>query len=61
LSDEADVIYKVTDEYAPECERGILWNDPEIGVRWPVTRPIVSAKDARLPLLKYADNDFEME
>jgi dTDP-4-dehydrorhamnose 3,5-epimerase len=61
LSDEADVIYKVTDEYAPECERGILWNDPEIGIQWPVTQPIVSAKDARLPLLKHADNDFEME
>ena len=58
LSDEADVIYKVTDEYAPECERGIVWNDPDLGIRWPVAQPIVSPKDARLPLLRDADRDF---
>jgi dTDP-4-dehydrorhamnose 3,5-epimerase len=59
LSDEADVVYKVTDEYAPECERGIVWNDPEIGIQWPVAQPIVSTKDAVLPLLKDADFNFE--
>jgi dTDP-4-dehydrorhamnose 3,5-epimerase len=58
LSDEADVIYKVTDEYAPDCERGILWNDPAIGIQWPVAQPFVSPRDARLPLLQDAEADF---
>lgn len=61
LSEEADVVYKVTDEYAPALDRGILWNDPEIGIDWPTTEPSVSAKDARLPLLRDADHDFVME
>lgn len=60
LSEEADVIYKVTDsEYAPECDRGLRWNDPDIGIQWPLAQPILSPKDARLPLLKETDRDFE--
>ena len=58
LSDEADVVYKVTAEYSPELDRGILWSDPELGIRWPVHAPIVSPKDAQLPLLKEADHNF---
>jgi dTDP-4-dehydrorhamnose 3,5-epimerase len=58
LSDEADVVYKVTAEYAPEHDRGIIWNDPEIDIRWPVQNPTVSSKDAKLPSLKSSDNDF---
>ena len=58
MSDTADVIYKVTQEYSPDLERGILWNDPQVGIRWPVNDPLVSVKDAELPLLKEADNDF---
>jgi len=58
LSDVADVVYKVTAEYAPQFDRGILWSDPEIGIHWPVQDPILSPKDARLPLLSEADNDF---
>jgi dTDP-4-dehydrorhamnose 3,5-epimerase len=58
LSDEADVVYKVTEEYARELDRGVLWNDPEIAIRWPLSEPILSAKDARLPLLREADNNF---
>ncbi len=60
LSEEADVVYKVTEEYAPECDRGIIWNDPDIGIQWPITEPILSPKDARLPFLKEADNNFEV-
>lgn len=46
LSDYADVLYKSSDFYAPEYERSILWNDPEIGIEWPLTgEPILSAKD----------------
>jgi len=61
LSDEADVVYKVTAEYAPEFERGIIWNDPEIGIQWPIENPLLSAKDARLPFLRDADNNFVYE
>lgn len=47
LSEFAEVLYKTTDYYAPEHERCVLWNDPDIGVDWPLTGvPIVSDKDA---------------
>ncbi|MFQ5873656.1 MAG: dTDP-4-dehydrorhamnose 3,5-epimerase [Dehalococcoidia bacterium] len=59
ISDEADVVYQVTGaEYAPEMERGIIWNDPQIGIQWPIEKPVLSTKDASLPPLKDADNDF---
>lgn len=61
LSEEADVLYKATEEYAPELDRGIIWNDPDIGIRWPTAEPILSAKDAQLPPLKDTDNDFVYE
>jgi dTDP-4-dehydrorhamnose 3,5-epimerase len=57
-SQEADVVYKVTEEYAPEMDRGIVWNDPELGISWPSGNHILSEKDARLPLLKDADINF---
>lgn len=60
LSQETDVLYMITGEYARELERGIVWNDPEIGVQWPITDPVLSARDAQLPLLKDADNNFEI-
>jgi dTDP-4-dehydrorhamnose 3,5-epimerase len=47
LSDSADFLYKATDYYAPEFERTILWNDPDLGIEWPlVGEPILSSKDA---------------
>ena len=61
LSEEADVLYKVTAEYAPEFERGIRWNDPDLGIPWPVERPLISEKDARLPVLRDADHNFVYE
>ena len=45
LSDSADFFYKCTEVYSPETERTILWNDPAIGIRWPVSEPILSGKD----------------
>jgi len=58
LSEVASVLYKVTHEYEPQLDRGIIWNDPEVGIQWPVTNPIISAKDAQLPTLDKADNNF---
>jgi dTDP-4-dehydrorhamnose 3,5-epimerase-like enzyme len=51
-------LYKVTEEYVPELDRGITWNDPKIGIYWPVEEPIISPKDVRLPGLDMADHDF---
>jgi len=58
LSDEADVLYKVNQEYSPEHERGIIWNDPDVNIQWPLENPIVKEIDAKQPLLKNADNNF---
>jgi dTDP-4-dehydrorhamnose 3,5-epimerase len=47
LSETADFLYKATEYYAPKSERTILWNDPDIGIEWPLAgEPILSAKDA---------------
>jgi dTDP-4-dehydrorhamnose 3,5-epimerase len=56
LSDRADVLYKTTDYYAPQLERGVAWNDPQIGVVWPDPGCplIVSDRDRRNPALKDA-------
>jgi dTDP-4-dehydrorhamnose 3,5-epimerase len=58
-TDEASLLYMVTAEFAPEAERGVLWNDPTVGVDWPVNNPILSERDQRWPVLKSADNNFE--
>ena len=61
LSEVAEVVYKATEEYSPEHDAGILWNDPEIGIRWPIEQPILSDKDAKLPPLRGVGNDFVYE
>ncbi len=58
LSDLADVMYKLTQEYSPSHEGGIVWNDPDIGIVSPVTHPTVSARDAAFPRLRDADPAF---
>lgn len=57
LSDSADFLYKATDYYAPEHERSLLWNDPAIGIDWPLNGmvPSLAAKDAAGMLLKDAE------
>jgi dTDP-4-dehydrorhamnose 3,5-epimerase len=48
VSDAAEVIYKTTDYYAPEHERTLLWNDPALGIRWPLAgAPVLADKDKR--------------
>jgi len=56
LSDSADFLYKTTAYYAPQWDRGIRWDDPQIGVQWPLAlAPTLSGKDQVLPLLRDAD------
>lgn len=52
LSDVADVIYKCTTLYDPASDRGIAWNDPRIGIEWPLSDLIISAKDSRYANLR---------
>ena len=52
LSETADLIYKCTTLYEPTQDRCLLWNDPDIGVKWPIDTPLISQKDERGLLLK---------
>lgn len=54
LSDECEIMYKCSDVYNREGEGGIIWNDPTIGIDWPISEPILSDKDAALPTLDKA-------
>jgi dTDP-4-dehydrorhamnose 3,5-epimerase len=59
LTEDVEVQYKVDKLYDPECDRGIIWNDPQIGIEWPLNiNPILSSKDEKAPLLKDAENNF---
>ncbi|MBR2230632.1 MAG: dTDP-4-dehydrorhamnose 3,5-epimerase [Prevotella sp.] len=57
LSDEAIFTYKVDSPYAPQCEAGIRWNDPDVGIEWPIdpAQVLTSEKDLKQPLLKDAE------
>jgi dTDP-4-dehydrorhamnose 3,5-epimerase len=57
LSDEAVFTYKVDNPYAPQAEAGICWNDPAIGIDWPIDPKdvLTSEKDMKQPLLKDAE------
>ena len=52
LTDDVEVQYKADNYYAPECDGNIRWNDPDIGVAWPIEPVILSEKDQKAPLLK---------
>ncbi len=47
LTAGSEVVYKVDSPYNPQAESGLLWNDPDLAISWPVTRPILSEKDAK--------------
>lgn len=55
LSNDADVLIKSTTLFAPEFERGVIWNDPSIGIAWPLADPQLSERDAGLPRLQDVD------
>lgn len=59
LTNNVEVQYKVDEYYAPECDRCIRFDDPEIGVDWMIESPILSDKDLKAPLLKESDSDFQ--
>jgi len=56
LTEDVHLLYKCTNEYDPRADAGIHWNDPQLAIPWPLSdHPIVSAKDAVLPLLKQTE------
>ena len=63
LTDDCEVQYKCTDLYVPDCDGGIRWDDPTIGIDWPLegATPTLSAKDAVAPLLDGFDSPFVWE
>lgn len=61
LEDDTIFTYKVTNPYNKESDRGVLWNDPALGIAWPEMGAIVSSKDAALPLLAESPQEFVFE
>jgi dTDP-4-dehydrorhamnose 3,5-epimerase len=53
-SESADFLYKCTELYAPELERGVAWDDPDLAIAWPTREPMLSKRDAAAPRLKDA-------
>lgn len=51
LTDNCEVFYQMSEFYQPELARGLRWNDPQVGIRWPLANPILSERDRNLPLL----------
>ncbi len=61
MSETADVLYKCSDLYAPDDDRGLFWADPTIGIDWPVQTPFLSKKDSQNPKLAHIpEGDFPM-
>ena len=58
LTDATEVAYKVTSEFSALHDRSVRWNDPTIGIKWPIANPILSIKDQNAPLLSQVDNKF---
>ncbi len=63
LQPNTEVVYKLTDHYAPECERGLAWNDPDLAIDWPVdpANAVLSEKDQQHPFLSELPEYFSFE
>jgi dTDP-4-dehydrorhamnose 3,5-epimerase len=59
LVPNTEVLYKVDSLYSPEYDRGIAWDDPQLGIDWPTATPILSDKDTKHPCLQEAELNFE--
>jgi dTDP-4-dehydrorhamnose 3,5-epimerase len=61
LTDTTEVLYKASDEYAPETEGGLIWTDPALGIAWPVpaAEATVNPRDSRWPALAAFESPFE--
>ncbi|MAV46425.1 MAG: dTDP-4-dehydrorhamnose 3,5-epimerase [Alphaproteobacteria bacterium TMED89] len=62
LEPDSEIIYKCSDYYAPETEGALRWDDPDIGIAWPLTgAPVLSEKDAAAPLLADFNSQFTFD
>lgn len=63
LEPDVEVAYKVSDVYAPDCEAGVIWNDPALAIDWPLpdSGPVLSNKDEVLPTLASLESPFEYD
>jgi len=59
VSEEAEVLYMTTEEYSPAEESGVVWDDPELAISWPVAHPQLSERDLHWPRLRDAQNNFD--
>lgn len=59
VSERAAVHYKVSAEYAPEQEGGVRWDDPDLGIDWPIEDPVLSQRDRELPVLRQHRPEFK--
>ncbi len=58
ISETVEIHYKVDNEYCKAAEGGVLWSDPALGIDWGIENPVLSEKDAKLPPLAEADNNY---
>lgn len=56
LGEENEILYKCTEYYYPDDEAGVLWNDTDLEIRWPVTNPVIKPRDAAFPRLREIDS-----
>jgi len=58
LENNTEFLYKSDNFYEPKNERGLIWSDPDVGIEWPILKPILSEKDMVLPQLKDLKSPF---